>query len=713
MLRKKGLLLFLGLMALIFSTEAQVYMPVTWSYSTTKSGDCEYELLFKATIDKGFHLYSQIPVDNGPLPTEFHFEKSDAYELVGKTREPKPIEHVEPVFDNAKLRFFEKEAVFKQKIKIRKAGKVVVNGTIDGMACDDSKCINFFPLPKFEFTIPDASPCTASVEAPAPGVSPNEKKCVCDTHAIYQYVLGKTKPGIKDSIPKQKETGVNSSASTPGTSNPETVKASGDCNPLESFLYGCGGGFLALITPCVYSMIPLTVSFFTKRSKTKAEGRKNAILYGLFIIFIYVVSVMSLVIIFGPTVLEKMSSNVWVNLFFFAVFLLFAFSFLGAFEITLPSSWINKTDSASDRGGIGGIFFMALTLVLVSFSCTGPFLGNLIPLISKGSFLCPLFGMIGFGLMLALPFALFAFFPAMLNSLPKSGGWLNTVKVTLGIVEIALALKFFSQADTVAHWHILSREKFIALWIALSGILSLYLFGKLKFSHDSDMPHLGVPRFMVAFLCLSLTIYLIPGLWGAPLNFIAGFPPPQTPEWSENIDAFSSGSSNTGKASPVITDLKVPVPETNCPKGISNCFHNYYEGLAYARAVKKPMLVDFTGWTCLNCRKTEQGVWPKPEVLSQINNDYVLVSLYVDETNELPKDSQYVSPYSKDKIKRIGEKWHEMEIYRFKQNALPYYVLLDNDGKELNTPIPYTDDPAKYATFLREGRAEFEKRMKK
>jgi thiol:disulfide interchange protein len=720
MTKKNGLVLLVMLCIRALPIYSQIYEPVKWSFSAVKISDCVYDLQFKASIDKGYHLYSQIPVPDGPIPTEFHITKTKDFELVGKTREPKPIEHVEPVFNNATLKYFELEAVFHQKIKVKSDKDFVVQGDIDGMACDDSKCINFSPPPKFEFKIKGSPSCLTQADGlnlPEKGATPGQA-CVCDTQKILTAFMNKQKP---ESSKHPDSLSHNPDKANPAQTkevravlNPATSNDSGGgCNPLQSFIYGCLGGLLALITPCVYSMIPLTVSFFTKRSKTKAAGRKNAVLYGFFIIVIYVVSVMTLVAIFGPKVLEQMSSNVWVNLFFFAVFLVFAFSFLGAFEITLPSSWINKADSASDKGGVGGIFFMALTLVLVSFSCTGAFLGNLIPLISKGSLLCPLFGMIGFGLVLALPFALFAFFPSMLNTLPKSGGWLNAVKVSLGLIELALAMKFLSNADLVAEWHLVSRELFIAIWIAVFGVLAFYLFGKLKFSHDSDVPYLTVTRFMFGFLSLSFTLYLIPGLWGAPLNMIAGFPPPQTQDWSENMNAF--GSSGTIAVETKTPDLgsKIHQPETSCPKGINNCFHNYYDAMAYAKAVKKPVLVDFTGWTCLNCRKTEQGVWPKPEVLTQINSDYVLVSLYVDERRKLETDSQYVSKYSKETIKTTGEKWHELEIYRFNTNTLPFYVLLDNDGKELNTPIPYTPDVAKYAEFLREGNKEYKRRMGK
>ena len=389
-------------------------------------------------------------------------------------------------------------------------------------------------------------------------------------------------------------------------------------------------------------------------------------LYGFFIILIYDLLTLLITIVFGANALNGLASNIGVNIFFFLIFVIFAASFLGAFEITLPASWINKADNASERGGIVGIFFMAFTLVLVSFSCTGPVVGSLLPLISNGTYLGPIAGMTGFGLCLALPFALFAMFPSWLHTLPKSGGWLNSVKVVLGILELALAIKFLSNADLVAGWHLISRELFIAIWIVAFGMMGFYLLGKLKFSHDSDLPYLTVTRTLLAMLVLSFTVYLIPGLWGAPLNLISGFPPPQTQDWSENYATF----------------------QKQAPR-IDTTFHDYDQALSYARQVHKPLFVDFTGWTCVNCRKMEQKVWIKPEIHDLLQNNYVVVSLYVD-----------------DKIN--GQKWSTLETTRFNNNAQPWYILIGNDGKELNAPIGFTDAET-FKKFLDVGLNAFKK----
>lgn len=682
------------------SIKAQIKKPVKWTYVVERQCDEEAVLVLKASIEKGWHLYSQKEVEDGPIPTTFSFQKNSNFTLNGKTAEGKSITKIEPAFDNKELSYFEDKAEFRQKIKINTKTAFKISGSLEFMVCNEEMCL---PPENIDFTFSiDNAPGKTCAGSGA--ILESNQPCDCDTAAILALSKNETINSNSDTSHTGAQLKDNTSSNEKYLAEQEQE---GSCNPFETFWMGFIAGFFALITPCVYSMIPLTVSFFTKQSKTKAKGIKNALIYGFFIILIYDALTMLITVIFGPDALNEMASNIWMNIFFFAIFMVFAFSFLGAFEITLPASWINKADSASDKGGMIGIFFMAFTLVLVSFSCTGPVVGSLLPMISKGTYLCPLMGMTGFGLCLALPFALFAMFPGWLNSMPKSGGWLNSVKVVLGLLEVALAMKFLSNADMVAGWHLISREVFIAIWIATFGVMGIYLLGFVKFSHDSDLPFLSVTRSLLALTVLSFTIYLIPGLWGAPLNLIGGFPPPQTREWSENFDAFTTSAPAAGG---VHNSDSQAGHSDGCPKGINNCFHDYNEGVAFAKKVGKPVLLDFTGWTCVNCRKMEQNVWPQPSVLPYINNDFVLISLYVDDRTELPADSQYVSKHTDKKIKTTGNKWSEMQTVRYNTNTQPYYVLLDNNENILNKPRGYTPDVTEYSAFLKEGLEEFKKR---
>ena len=444
-------------------------------------------------------------------------------------------------------------------------------------------------------------------------------------------------------------------------------------------------GFAALLTPCVFPMIPLTVSFFTKQSKTKARGIINAVIYGISIIVIYVALGVGVSSIFGADALNNMATNVYFNIGFFLLLIIFGASFLGAFELQLPASWVNKTDKASDKGGLIGIFFMAFTLALVSFSCTGPIVGTLLVEASTGGYFGPIVGMLGFSLAIALPFALFAAFPGWLNSLPQSGGWLNSVKVTLGFLEIALAFKFLSNADLVLQAHLLEREIFIAIWIVIFGLLTMYLLGFLKFAHDSDLKYISVSRLSVAILTGTLTIYMIPGLWGAPLKIINAFPPPmQYSESPQGVGAvqissnYSIHSSNDG--------------QHIGPQGLM-AFHDYYEALNYAKKVNKPLMIDFTGHACVNCRKMEEQVWSDQNVKNMLANDVVLVSLYVDERINLPKEEQYITKMAgkEKKVKTTGDKWMVFQANTFGTNSQPYYVMLDLNENQLIEPANYQD----------------------
>ena len=686
--KKFSTLLLLLLIANVGFT--QILKPVKWSFSVNRINDCEAELIFKAKIDKGFHVYSQfLDGNDGPVATTFNFEKSSDYNLVGKVIEGKPIEEYDPNFE-MKLKFFANEASFKQKIKITNLKTFTVKGYLNFMVCDDTKCLPPEDV-DFDFKMGAAAgkPCSDEKEKKAEIPS-------IDTAAI---------------VPSKVDSSSNDTSSTSeiisNSGTQDIVKANNEEKPENKgawaiFVAGFLGGLLALLTPCVFPMIPLTVSFFTKSSGNRKKGLMNAFIYGLSIILIYVTLGMIITLSLGPDALNAMASNAIVNLAFFVIFVVFATSFLGAFEITLPSSWVNKADTASEKGGLIGIFFMAFTLSLVSFSCTGPIIGTLLVQAAVGgNVINPTIGMIGFSSALALPFGLFAAFPGWLNSLPKSGGWLNSVKVVLGLLELALALKFLSNVDLAYHWGILTREVFIALWIVIFSLLGFYLLGKLKFSHDSDTKYISIPKAMFAIIVFGFVVYLIPGMFGAPLKIISGFPPP----------TFYNEGWSLGNGSPNDAGEKI-IPGTDpehCPHNL-NCFHDYNMALAYAREVKKPLMVDFTGWSCVNCRKMEDNVWVDPRVLERLNKDYVLVSLYVDDKTSLPEEEKHISKTTGNKIKTIGNKWSDMQTERFGTNSQPYYVLLDANEQMLNKPTGYDPDIEKFIAFLDEGRKAYSKK---
>lgn len=686
-MRKKFLTVFLLATVLsVFSGTAfaQIFEGAKWTFRVEQTDSCEAVLIFKATTLDKFHIYSQQDNGNdGPIPTSFTFKKSADYQLIGKVQEG----HAEEVFDQQfqmKVKFFHGVTEFKQKIKISTRKKFNVEGYLTYMACDDEKCLPPTDV-DFSFAVnaakmkscmttennPTIQKTTEEVIAPV-AATPAEDTLVAETtdtavvKAENNAVITELEPGCGD-----------------GTGESKHV----DKSLLGIFIAGLLGGFVALLTPCVFPMIPMTVSFFTKRSGNRKKGLMNAIIYSLSIIVIYVGLGFLVTVTLGSDALNDMASSVFFNLTFFIVFLIFAFSFFGAFEIVLPSSLVNKADSASEKGGLIGIFFMAFTLSLVSFSCTGPIIGTLlVEAAHGGSYLGPLTGMTGFALALALPFGLFSAFPGWLNSLPKSGGWLNTVKVSLGFIELALAFKFLSNVDLAYHWGFLKREIFIAIWVIIFGMLGFYLLGKLRFSHDSDVPHISVPRLMFAILSLTFTLYLIPGIWGAPLKLISGFPPPEF--YKEWITEKGSG---------------------HCPHNL-NCYHDYEAGMAYAKTVGKPVMVDFTGWSCVNCRKMEDNVWSDPEVLKRLSDKYVLISLYVDDKEELPEEKQYVSEVTGKKVRTVGNKWSELQTSVYKTNSQPYYVLLDNNGRILAEPRGYTPDIKTYTRFLDEGLCRYSKR---
>jgi thiol:disulfide interchange protein DsbD len=685
-----GRIIFILLFWVSFNeTNAQILKPVKWSFNIKRINDCDAELIFKAKIDKGFHVYSQfLDRDDGPVATSFNFDKSVDYILIGKVTEGAPMEEYDPNFE-MKLKFFTNEATFKQKIKINNKKAFSIKGYLNFMVCDESKCLPPEDV-DFDFKVDAATGKTCEGNM--------EKKAAPSIIDSAQVAVVSNDSMMNDSIAHK--------ANSKSDTKHDIVKASEEDQPENKgawaiFVAGFLGGLLALLTPCVFPMIPLTVSFFTKSSGNRKKGLMNALIYGLSIIAIYVTLGMIITLSLGPDALNAMASNAIVNLAFFIIFVVFATSFLGAFEITLPSSWVNKADTASEKGGLIGIFFMAFTLSLVSFSCTGPIIGTLLVQAAVGgNVINPTIGMIGFSSALALPFGLFAAFPGWLNSLPKSGGWLNSVKVVLGLLELALALKFLSNVDLAYHWGILTREVFIALWIVIFSLLGFYLLGKLKFSHDSDSKYLSIPRAMFAIIVFGFVVYLIPGMFGAPLKIISGFPPPTF--YNEGWSLGNGSATNAGEKIIPGTD-----PE-HCPHNL-NCFHDYDMALAYAKEVKKPLMVDFTGWSCVNCRKMEDNVWVDPRVLERLNKDYILVSLYVDDKTSLPEAEKHISKTTGNKIKTIGNKWSDMQTARFGTNSQPYYVLLDGQEQMLNKPTGYDPDIEKFIAFLDEGKNAYSK----
>ena len=632
---------------------SQVLDPVTWTTSVEKLSDTEYVLVSKASIEKGWHLYSQTVPEDGPIPTTFIYDDSEGtFKIAGNTSEEAGHTVDDPVF-KMKIKFFENTATFKQKVKVED-GLIAINGFVEFMVCDDTRC-----LPPTEVDLvfnisedkADSNTIGASVDSAAKPKSNNSNKGLWSIFFI-------------------------------------------------AFL----SGFAALLTPCVFPMIPMTVSFFTKQSKNKAAGIKNAVIYGICIIVIYVLLGTAVTGVFGADALNALATNVWFNIIFFLLLVIFAVSFLGAFEIMLPNSWANRVDSQANRGGLIGIFFMALALAIVSFSCTGPIVGTLlVEAASKGG-LAPIIGMLGFSLAIALPFGLFAAFPGWLNSLPKSGGWLNTVKVVLGFLELALAFKFLSQADLVLQAHLLEREVFLAIWIAIFGALAFYLFGKIQLPHDSPLTHISVGRLSLGLVVLSFTIYMIPGLWGAPLNLISAFPPPL--EYSES--PYGVGYSKLGTSLNIDSHKGLPEGAHLLAPHDILAFNDYDKGLAYAKEVGKPVMIDFTGWACVNCRKMEQNVWPKPEILNILKNEVVLISLYVDDKRPL-EDHEVTDSKLKPgkKLKYIGQKWSELQTLKYKANSQPFYVLMGHDEQNLLEPVAYTPDADEYYAWLKEGVSKF------
>ena len=638
--------------------ESGILTPVKWTAAANDLGNNEYEVILTAHIDEHWHIYSQVlENDMGPLPTYFEFQPTEGVEYIDGLIEEESIREYDPNF-MMDLNFFEGTPKFIQKLKLTGAEKPIIRCSVDFMVCDDEKCLPP-DLVEFEVNLSTGIGKVLGMDA--------DSGQVLDAEDIIPVL-----PNLDLANP------VNSCGEVQEISNIWMV-----------FLFGFIGGLIALLTPCVFPMIPLTVSFFTKGGKDKKNGIRQAVIYGLFIFIIY--ALLSIPFHFGtdPERLNDIATSVTLNLIFFVVFVVFAISFFGYFEITLPNSFVNKVDNASNVGGILGIFFMALTLALVSFSCTGPILGTVLGNSLKDGPWPVSAAMSGFGIALGLPFAVFAAFPQWLNSMPKSGGWLNSVKVVLGFIEVALAIKFLSNADLVEQWGLIKRETFFLIWIIIGIGLTAYLFGKLKFPHDSPIKKLSKGRITLGLITLAFTIYLIPGvLQNSPWNhnLLSGFPPPTFYSWYEQVEGDDEHDDS---------------------------FHPEYDdfetALAVAREQNKPLLIDFTGWACVNCRKMEESVWTQPGVKAMLKEDFVVVSLYVDDKVELPEDKQGVFEYEVNgekqvkKIRTIGNKWATFQTQSFRNNSQPYYVMLSPDGHLLGNPVGYTPDVAEYEEYLRCG----------
>ncbi len=684
-----------------FFAQSQIIDVVKWKTKLVQKSNTEFELIMDAQIEFGWHLYALNTPDGGSQPLSFTFKNAGKeYQLVGDTKQGKYQKEYSDVFEVEEY-FFSNTAQFKQLIKVTNPNLKEIKVSLEGQTCIDGRCVQeednlTFKLPEIkveEKTIQNvdekSTPETVVIKENAKITNAVE---IDSLEKIVETVLTEEKI---DSLNKQEKTNV---VQTNKSGKDEKKK-----DLWTIFILSFLGGLAALLTPCVFPMIPMTVSFFTKQSKNRAQGIKNAIVYGISIIIIYVGLGLIITAIFGIDSLNALSTNVWFNLIFFVILIVFAASFLGAFEIVLPNSLLNKIDRQADRGGIVGIFFMALALAVVSFSCTGPIVGSLLGESARQGGIGPIVGMFGFSSAIALPFMLFALFPGWMNSLPKSGGWLNTVKVSLGFLELAFAFKFLSNADLVLQMHLLEREVFLAIWIAVFGAWALYLLGKLSLPHDSPSTHISVGRLFIGLFVTTFTIYLIPGLWGAPLKILSGYTPPMI--YSESPDGVGF------KNEVIIADFSKEKERENVHKGPLGlmAFHDYDEGIAYAKKVNKPILLDFTGHACANCRKMEENVWSDPEILKILKNEIILISLYGDDQRELPKEEVYISKISGNEVTTIGKKWREFQIERYNINSQPYYVILDKEGNDLNKPVGYTPDIEEYKTWLKEGIENFKK----
>ncbi|EKN15199.1 hypothetical protein HMPREF1076_02536 [Parabacteroides goldsteinii CL02T12C30] len=690
----KKLFSILLLVFVTLAVQAQIHQPVKWKIKLEDSKTAEKEIVFTATIEKGWHLYDMNLPEGGPVSTSFTFETLQGAELIGQ-----PVSNIKPtvVYDEQfamDLRWFPGAVTFTQKVKILDPKKFKIEGEVEFMVCNDETCL---PPDRESFAF-DSKNTKLTLPAEAPAVEKEDvTKEQPDTNLVVEEGKTLTTP---DPVVKEEKVIVNPEKITNALTNDaalwtpviDELKAFGDTTVTATdtswlfiFFAGFLGGLIALLTPCVWPMIPMTVSFFLKRTKDRKKAIRDALTYGLSIIVIYLVMGLLITGIFGASALNDLSTNAIFNIIFFLLLVVFAISFFGAFEMVLPASWTTKLDSKADSTtGILSIFFMSFTLVLVSFSCTGPIIGTLlVQAASMGTAVGPAIGMFGFALALSIPFSLFAIFPNMLQSMPKSGGWLNSVKVVLGFLELALALKFLSVADLAYGWRLLDREVFIVLWIVIFVLLGFYLLGKIKFSYDSDVKYVSVPRLFMAIISFGFAVYMVPGLWGAPLKSISAFAPPL---YTQDFSLYDDE--------------------------VHAAYDDYESGMAKAKLLNKPVMIDFSGFGCVNCRKMEASVWTDPKVKQILENDYVLITLMVDDKTKLPHPIEIEEHGKVRKLKTIGDKWSYLQRSKFGANAQPFYILLNDEGKPLGPSYAFNEDVSKYIQFLENGLKTFKEQNK-
>ena len=672
-----------SILLLLFAVvvQAQIQEPVKFKSELKTLQAGEAEVVFTGTIDKGWHVYSTDLGDGGPISATFNVESISGAELVGKL---KPVGKEVAAFDKLfemKVRYFENTAQFVQKLKLT-GGEYKVEGFLEYGACNDENCLPPTQVPfKFSGKAEGTAVNGPAADKAADAGDVELEKSSDTAQTADMAVIGGAESNTGINVAGDGTTDLWKPVIDELQALGETVSQE-DMSWIYIFITGFVGGLLALFTPCVWPIIPMTVSFFLKRSKDKKKGIRDAWTYGASIVVIYVGLGLLVTGIFGANALNSLSTNAVFNIFFFLMLVVFAASFFGAFEITLPSKWSNAVDSKAEKtGGLLSIFLMAFTLSLVSFSCTGPIIGFLLVQVSTtGNMIAPAIGMLGFAIALALPFTLFALFPSWLKSMPKSGGWMNVIKVTLGFLELAFALKFLSVADLAYGWRILDRETFLALWIVLFALLGFYLLGKVKYPHDDDDTKVSVPRFFMALASLAFAVYMLPGLWGAPLKAVSAFAPPMQ---TQDFNLYNNE--------------------------VHAKFDDYDLGMEYARQHGKPVMLDFTGYGCVNCRKMELAVWTDPKVSDIINNDYVLITLYVDNKTPLSSPVKIMENGTKRTLRTVGDKWSYLQRVKFGANAQPFYVLIDNEGKPLNKSYSYDESIPKYIEFLQTGLENYKK----
>ena len=685
--------IMLALIALV--AQAQILTPVKWKIKLDdKGGAPEKEIVFTATADKGWHLYDMNLPEGGPVSTSFTFETLNGAELIGQ-----PVPSVKPttVYDEQfamNLRWYPGTVSFTQKLKVTDPAKFKAEGEVEFMACNDETCLPPDQIPfSFDKKSIHVDPALAANSSTTEVDKEDATAIQPDTQVVAEEAseLNTPDPAAKETPATTSPKASDSLTDSPNLWSPvidqlksfgDSTVSAADTSWLFIFFAGFLGGLIALLTPCVWPMIPMTVSFFLKRTKDRKKAIRDAITYGLSIIVIYLVMGLLITGIFGASALNDLSTNAIFNILFFLLLVVFAVSFFGAFELVLPASWTSKLDSKADSTtGVLSIFFMSFTLVLVSFSCTGPIIGTLlVQAASMGTAVGPAIGMFGFALALSIPFSVFAIFPNMLQSMPKSGGWLNSVKVVLGFLELALALKFLSVADLAYGWRLLDREAFIVLWIVIFSLLGVYLLGKIKFSHDSEVKYVSVPRLFMAIISFAFAIYMVPGLWGAPLKAISAFAPPL---YTQDFNLYKNE--------------------------VHAAFDDYESGMAYAKKVNKPVMIDFSGFGCVNCRKMEASVWTDPKVKQMLENDYVLITLMVDDKTKLPQPIEIQENGKTRKLKTIGDKWSYLQRSKFGSNAQPFYILLNDEGQPLGPSYAFNEDVSKYIQFLQNGLQECKK----